>query len=212
MTTPLPEWLQTFDEDAFLKLHQLLHHLRLQDAMRFSNELGNGYVLVPILFAVTLLTRRWRLGAVLALQVGLAVGIAGLATDNLKDAFPRDRPYRALNESFTAGRATLEFDDAHAGRSFPSGHAGTAFAWAMVLYIWARGLGPRWKRVVARGMLVVLPVCVGLARVFAGAHFPVDVVAGAAVGLAAALLVVAICSPLKKRVEAAGGGLPAGVA
>jgi undecaprenyl-diphosphatase len=64
--------------------------------------------------------------------------------------------------------------------SFPSGHATTAFATAVVLAAWY----PRQ----AVGF-VGLAALVGLSRILLGAHFPSDVLAGALLGSGVALAV-----------------------
>ncbi|MEA2843333.1 MAG: hypothetical protein QOJ69_1004, partial [Actinomycetota bacterium] len=62
------------------------------------------------------------------------------------------------------------------GLGFPSGHAGVSFSLAMVA---ARSL-PRW----ARPLVFVVATTVSVARVYVGAHLPLDVVGGAAIGVA----------------------------
>ena len=63
--------------------------------------------------------------------------------------------------------------------SFPSGHTSRAFVFAAVLGLHER----KWLPV-----LLPYAALVGLARVYEGAHYPVDVLGGAAVGLAIGVL------------------------
>jgi undecaprenyl-diphosphatase len=188
MTTPLPPWAQYLDQEAFLAVHRFLHGLVSGDFLRFANELGNGYVLVPIILAVVTLVRERRRAILVAAHVALAMGVGGLATHSLKTALRRDRPFLAVPAAFATGEAPLEFDEAGGTRSFPSGHTGAAFAWTMALYLWARDLGSGWRKTLARSALIVLACATGLARVYFGAHFLLDVLAGAAIGWAAAHL------------------------
>lgn len=62
--------------------------------------------------------------------------------------------------------------------SFPSGHSVTAFATATALaFMW-----PRWKFA-----LIAVAVLICVSRVVTGAHYPSDVIAGAALGAAATI-------------------------
>ena len=62
--------------------------------------------------------------------------------------------------------------------SFPSGHAATSFACATTLAAFV----PRSRQIV----LYVLAAGIAYSRVYVGVHYPVDVIAGAAVGLGVA--------------------------
>jgi undecaprenyl-diphosphatase len=63
------------------------------------------------------------------------------------------------------------------GDSFPSKHTTIAFALAMAVFLYHRRFG---------AVLLVLAVLVGLSRIFVGVHYPLDVLAGALVGITAA--------------------------
>jgi undecaprenyl-diphosphatase len=72
------------------------------------------------------------------------------------------------------------FPAPYAYASFPSGHATTAFAAAVLLALWY----PRWAPIFAG-----LAALVGLSRIVLGSHFPSDVLAGALLGSLIALAV-----------------------
>lgn len=57
--------------------------------------------------------------------------------------------------------------------SFPSGHAAISFAAAVAL----SQKEPKWK-----GLLYLLAILISLSRIYLGKHYPLDVVAGAALG------------------------------
>jgi undecaprenyl-diphosphatase len=67
--------------------------------------------------------------------------------------------------------------------SFPSGHSATSFACAVVL----AALAPR-----LRVPLYALAVLIALSRLYNGDHFPLDVLAGAALGSIVALVVLRV--------------------
>jgi membrane-associated phospholipid phosphatase len=126
-----------------------------------------GLLGAPLLVAVVaLLLRRWRLALALALLplVKLAV-----EKDVLKALVRRERP------GTTIPGAVLR-DVPSAGPSFPSGHAIIAFGVAVLLLPYLRR---RWQVLV-----VLLAVLNSVARVYLGGHAPLDVIGGAAAGIA----------------------------
>jgi membrane-associated phospholipid phosphatase len=132
-------------------------------------QLGNVAV-VPVSAFLAAAFRRWRLAAEL-----LIAGVATYAAAKVvKGIWPRGRPDALLTDVVIRGEAAL-------GRGFVSGHAATLTALATVAWPW---LGRR-----GRVVVVALVVLVCLARVYVGAHLPLDVVGGAALGLAVAGLV-----------------------
>jgi undecaprenyl-diphosphatase len=132
-------------------------------------QLGNVTV-VPVSALLAAALRRWRL----AVQLLVAGTTTYLAAKMVKGGWPRGRPDGLLADVVIRGDAAL-------GRGFVSGHAATLAALATVAWPW---LGPR-----GRAVVVVLVVLVCLARVHVGAHLPLDVVGGAALGLAVGGLV-----------------------
>ena len=191
-----PDWLQGPDERLFLWLNGGLHGLRsegVESLMAFANALGIAWVFLPVALAAAFLAHGHARRARLLVELLIAGVLVSLAPGAAKDLFPRARPQRALPEAFGDGRAVAGFKDQLRSRSFPSGHTATAFCVAAVLCGWARGLPGRGRRVAVRASALVLATLTGLARVYAGAHFPLDVLGGAALGAlcaVAALLAV----------------------
>jgi membrane-associated phospholipid phosphatase len=122
---------------------------------------------VPIYMVVCGLFRKFRMGFV--------VGIAGLAAYLLarlgKFAIGRGRPGEILAEVHLR-------DVDVSGLGFPSGHAAVAAAVAVAALPY---LPPRW-----RWPALLFPAFMAFARVYVGAHLPLDVVSGAAIGVAVA--------------------------
>lgn len=124
----------------------------------------------------------WRRPSVLALVVA-AVVTADLLADVGKLLVHRHRPYE-----HQLGR----HETSH---SFPSGHSSTAFAGATMLGF----LVPR-----LRAPLYALAALIALSRLYNGVHYPTDVLAGALLGTATALLLRAAVRRRSRRSRPAG--------
>ena len=127
-------------------------------------QLGN-FLAVPVAAAVAAGLRRFRLALAM-----LAAGVAAyFLAKVVKDIVVRGRPASLLDDVRLRGATAF-------GRGYVSGHAAVVTLLAVLAWPY---LGRRWRWVVL-GVAVV--VC--LARVYVGAHLPLDVVGGAALGLA----------------------------
>jgi undecaprenyl-diphosphatase len=146
--------------------------------IQWFTEFGEGgWWLIPagIVFAVAAARKRHNL-ARWAFAMIAAVGGSGILVNLLKLAIGKSRP-RLL---FEEGRLDFTpFSYGHAVNSFPSGHATTSAAAAVVL---ALAL-PRWR-------WLVLPTgfLLALTRVAIQAHYLSDVCAGFALGTACAIV------------------------
>jgi membrane-associated phospholipid phosphatase len=132
-------------------------------------QLGN-FLVVPAAVLAALAFRRWRLAGGLALA---GAGVYVLAKV-VKRFVERGRPSDVLDEVVVRGAAPH-------GLGFVSGHIAVVTALALVAWPWL----PRWGRWAA-GAAVAL---VFLTRMYVGAHLPLDMVGGAALGVAVAALV-----------------------
>jgi undecaprenyl-diphosphatase len=149
-------------------------HDGLEDVLRFF-ALDAQYLFVGLLALLFLMRGKWtsrnaRHGVIAAL---LSVGLALLVAHLITLVWDRPRPYVA-----DPGDSHLFISPSH-DPSFPSDHATAAFAIAVSIYLRSRRIG-----LVALAMALTL----ALARVAVGVHYPGDVVGGALIGTAAALL------------------------
>jgi membrane-associated phospholipid phosphatase len=130
------------------------------------------------LFAVLMAVGWWRArhvgarAAVVALAAPVIVVAAYAVNDVLKLVVREDRPCQSLRVT------TLEACPAPGDWSFPSNHAAIAAAAAVALLFVSRRLG---------AVATVAAIAMAASRVWVGAHYPHDVVAGVLVGALVAL-------------------------
>ena len=120
-----------------------------------------------------------RANMTIILGVAISIGASDLTCSLIKENVGRVRPHQSIGETrfqqsgtwvtlpedFTATRLR--------GSSFPSAHAANAAAAALVLFAAFR-----------RKAIWALPLVIGYSRIYLGKHFPMDVLAGWATGLA----------------------------
>jgi len=146
----------------------------------------SGWILVPVGIAIVLIALRASPAldhmsrAVLAMivirlgYVFVAVGLPGLVSTVVKRWIGRVRPSAAGPFAYEPFSWRPEY------ASFPSGHATTAFAALVAIGI----IFPR-----ARPVLWIYALLIAASRVMVSAHYPSDVIAGAAFGAFGALWV-----------------------
>jgi undecaprenyl-diphosphatase len=159
----LPSW----ERSLFTAINDLPDALKI--VLWPIMQLGNFWVwLIGALAAYAI----WRRPAP-AITVAIATLSAWELARVVKDIVLRSRPAGYLADIHVR-------DNAVEGYGFVSGHAAVAFALATALAPW---LGRRWLVAVA----YTLATLVALARIYVGAHLPLDVIGGAAIGIACGL-------------------------
>jgi undecaprenyl-diphosphatase len=149
----------------------------LDPIFRWLTYIGtDGAVWLVLAVVLALRSRR---GQVI-LWVLLADIVAQSTTAAIKAVVARDRPH---------GHAIVAEPSSH---SFPSGHAASSFACATVLAAFAPTL--RWP-------LFILAAAIAWSRVYVGVHFPLDVLAGAAWGLAIGIVILRLRALLGTRIR-----------
>lgn len=141
-------------------------------SMMQLGSLGGALVTGGVVAAIG----RRRLGRRLAV-----VGTVGwVGSKAIKPLVRRGRPLAVVEAVRVRGRE-------QAGLGYPSGHAAVAFAMASAA---APHVVPR-----RRGALWLTAISVGAARVYVGAHLPLDVLGGMALGVAAERAVRVLTGP-----------------
>jgi undecaprenyl-diphosphatase len=177
----------SIDYSLFRAVNGLSGSTLADDLLRaLANDLAAVLVvLVALVFLVPWAERRSerRNGAVLATA---AAPLALLINQPLSHLVARARPFVA-HPAHTHLLLARSPDP-----SFPSDHATGAFALAFGVWLYDRTIG---------AVLLVLAALLSFARVYAGTHYPGDVVAGALVGIAIASL-LHLVPPLRRLIEA----------
>lgn len=125
------------------------------------------FVTIPILVVVALAMRKVRLAVAMAIS-GVGVYLLAVVAKGIVD---RARPAALLAD--VSSRETF----VEGSLGFPSGHAAVAAALTMVVTPYLPG---RW-----RYLPITLLAIVFVGRLYVGAHLPLDLIGGAALGFAA---------------------------
>jgi undecaprenyl-diphosphatase len=132
-----------------------------------------GYILVLIAAIFLIKEKSWRQRIYFFSLSALSVILArGVITEIIRFFYPQDRPFMALQfQPLISHEVSF---------SFPSGHATAYFALALAVFYINRKWG--WR-------FLATALIMGLARIYVGIHWPLDILVGALIGLGSAFLV-----------------------
>lgn len=166
------ETLVNIDGSILLWIQENIRNDILTPVMEFITHLGDkGMVWIGIAVVFLLFAKTRKTGFMVMLSL-----LGSLLVNNviLKNLAARTRPYEAVEGLNRIIEAQGDF-------SFPSGHTGSSFAAAVVIFC----MCPRKYGVPA----MILAVLISLSRLYVGVHYPTDVIAGAITGTLVALTV-----------------------
>ena len=155
------------DHQLFLAINGLAGKLHLLDVI--GKFIGSDYFLYAFVLLVVLLWFKRGMHKRVYLALGSTV-IAYAITGLIKHLVFRPRPFEVL-------KVHQLIIDTERGNSFPSGHSTVYFALAAAFW----GTEYFWP-------FLTFAVLGAVGRVFVGVHYPLDVLAGAAVGSVTVLL------------------------
>jgi membrane-associated phospholipid phosphatase len=160
------EALVNFDGSILMFIQEYIRNPILTPIFTFITHLGDGgmiWILISTLLLIFKQTRKVGLMSICAL-------IGSLLINNLflKNLLERTRPFDVIQELLPLITKPIDF-------SFPSGHTGSSFAAACVMY-----------RRMPRSFgipVIILAVLIGVSRLYLGVHYPSDVLFGAITGV-----------------------------
>lgn len=180
----MQEFLAELEGPVLLWIQEFVRTDFLDPVMKFITHLGDaGWIWIALAIGLLVIKRTRKIGATMALAMVLNLLVTNVV---LKRVLARTRPYEIVEGLHRIIEAQSDF-------SFPSGHTACSFAGAVVIY----KLCPRKYGILA----LILAVLISLSRLYVGVHFPTDVLGGALVGTAAALLACRICNAYGEKTE-----------
>lgn len=176
------EKILELDGNILLWIQNNLRNDFMNAVMKFITMLGDYGIIWIVIGIIMLIFKPTRkAGAMVALALISNFILLNLV---LKNAFSRIRPYEAVEGLTRIVPAESSF-------SFPSGHAGHAFATGVVMLV----MLPRRYGVPA----IVLAALISLSRLYVGVHYPTDVFAGCVIGTIMAVLSILTVKAIDKR-------------
>ena len=160
--------ISDLDYQWFQRINELGHTLSaLNPIMRIFASYAEYVFYVGVVVLVYEACGQASNGCRITLSASIALACSGL----IGHVFYRDRPF--------VTHAVLQLIAHPANASFPSDHAIGAFVIATSIWLFHR----------KEGALAALAALIAISRVWTGVHYPLDVLAGAAIGIIAAVAV-----------------------
>ncbi|MDP4143605.1 MAG: phosphatase PAP2 family protein [Bacillota bacterium] len=154
-----------FDTNLLFLIHNIFYNHVFDLIMPLITALGNGGMIWIILSVVLLINKKYRKTGI---QCAIALVLVLILGDEiLKNLIQRPRPFVAMSNIQLLIAKPLSY-------SFPSGHTSASFA--IVGIVWS-------KLRKIRIPVLILAVLIAFSRMYLFVHYPLDVFAGAMLGL-----------------------------
>ena len=176
------DWLLNLDESILLFIQESIRNPMWTPYIKVITTLGNGgaiWILLTLLMLIIPKTRR--VGCMMVLSL---IGTLLINNILIKNLVARTRPYEVIAGLTYLVKKPIEY-------SFPSGHAGSSFAAAWVMF---RQLPKRY------GIpALLLAILIALSRLYVGVHYPSDVLFGMISGTLISLVAETIVERIEKK-------------
>jgi undecaprenyl-diphosphatase len=139
-----------------------------------------AYVLVAVFLIIVIKNKNWRLLVIAGVSVFLSRFVI---TELIRFFYFVPRP-------FMNNPAVHQLIFNETSGSFPSGHAAAFFALAMAVWFFSK----RWSV-----FFFICAILMGIARVMAGVHWPIDILGGAIIGILSAWLICKISGKIYNK-------------
>lgn len=161
-----------FDGAILLWLQEYIRNSLMTPVLTFLTTLGNhGMIWIAISLALLIPKKTRKIGIMSLCALAGSYLINNLI---LKNVFARTRPYEVVNGLLPLIPKPTDF-------SFPSGHTGSSFAAACILYCHL----PKKYGV----PFLILAIIIAFSRLYLGVHYPSDVFIGMLTGIGISWLV-----------------------
>jgi undecaprenyl-diphosphatase len=155
-------------------------------AMRFITESGSTMAVIILclsLFLFTITRKEW------AIPVASTVIVTSLSNVILKSLFSRERP----------NILQLIYEPDY---SFPSGHAMINMAfYTMIFLIANKAVKNKKLRIGISVLCVILPIIIGISRIYLGVHYASDVMAGWLLGFVISMVIFKVFERYGKQMK-----------
>ena len=171
----MEQFLIDWEGPVLLWIQEHMRNDFLTPVLTFLTHLGDhGYFWIALTILFLLLRKTRKVGGLMTCSLLLNTLVNNVL---LKNLVARTRPYEVVDGLHRIIEAQSDY-------SFPSGHTGSAFAVAVVVFL----MGPRKIGV----PVLVFAFVIAFSRLYVGVHFPTDVLGGALIGAVIAYLVCAV--------------------
>lgn len=168
---PLFVIVEEMDSEVLQFINQFAGRWEFVDRIAVFLAQYSGYVLIGVLVVFILATKNlWLKVSLWALFTGLIARL--VITEIIRFFYDRPRPFEVLDVTQLISHGPEA--------SLPSGHAAFYFALSLFVFFINKKIG---------ALFLSVTILMGLGRIFAGIHYPLDILAGFGVGLVSAATV-----------------------